>query len=444
MSKNNTEKALEVGVDTDSQIMHEAFSFISKIVQLEAYEFYKIIGPKSVQIELTNECNLRCKMCNRWKWAQETKARKSELSTEDLLDLFEQLKELGTAHILLSGGEPLLRKDFEVLLNYLNHTGISVTLITNGTYLPRSTAELLASTNATVIFSVDGSNQNIYSSIRGRDFFDKVLDNIRRMVEVKAQSQKSKIVMHFVAQKANVSDMISYYNLCKALEVDVVSFSIAHGPHVAEHNIGIDKSCIEVFKKNIVELEDYNKNQEKPTILIRDIIRECVTDNIPLSDVMMGMPMLTKFKEKPVPCLAASYWALIDAWGDVYPCCYVYYDNSSYSRYKKERTKFCLGNICEQKFIKIWEGEKFNRFRKLMNPVNIEEFPMVCGQCGSYFFFKKVIDGITNLRNKMTVDHSSMAEILAQAQEWLDSLETIDRSENINIKQELMKIVTKN
>ncbi len=70
--------------------------------------------PRSVELEITAKCNLRCKYCSHFSSEGDVT---NELSTEEWLTFFEECRKLGVMDILLSGGEPFLRKDIREIIN---------------------------------------------------------------------------------------------------------------------------------------------------------------------------------------------------------------------------------------------------------------------------------------------------------------------------------------
>ena len=88
------------------------------------FKFY----PETVVWEITFACNMRCLHCG----TSAGKQRPEELSTDEALSLIDELTELGCKNVTLSGGEPLLRKDWKVLAQRLKDNGLISYLITNG------------------------------------------------------------------------------------------------------------------------------------------------------------------------------------------------------------------------------------------------------------------------------------------------------------------------
>jgi radical SAM protein with 4Fe4S-binding SPASM domain len=93
--------------------------------------------PVSASIELTYRCNLHCGHCY-----CPPGERSRELSGEEIRTLIDRLAELGTLFLLMTGGDPLLRKDFAVLYRHAKERGMLVTVFTNGTLIDDRIAQL--------------------------------------------------------------------------------------------------------------------------------------------------------------------------------------------------------------------------------------------------------------------------------------------------------------
>lgn len=87
-------------------------------------------GPLWVNAEITYKCPLHCVFCyNPLDYAS---TFKSELSTEDWLKVFRQSRDLGSVQLGISGGEPLMRDDVEIMVSEANQMGYYVNLLTSG------------------------------------------------------------------------------------------------------------------------------------------------------------------------------------------------------------------------------------------------------------------------------------------------------------------------
>lgn len=149
------------------------------------------VKPNSFHLQwhLTERCNLKCKHCY-------TKGHSEELGTKDLFVILEQYVELIKAwgldknekqrKLSLSGGEPLLRKDFFKLLERINRNEenfTSITVMSNGLAINDKVAKKFKDLEiSNVQISVDGLEEN-NDKIRGRGNFRKAMDGVRKLVD---------------------------------------------------------------------------------------------------------------------------------------------------------------------------------------------------------------------------------------------------------------------
>lgn len=117
--------------------------------------------------EVTMGCNMRCGHCG----SSCKEALPDELSTEEALQLCEELADLGIKWVTLSGGEPLTRKDILIIIRRLKEKGVAVNMITNGWLLNEETVlRLKESGISTVAVSIDGTGE-IHDRIRVKGAF---------------------------------------------------------------------------------------------------------------------------------------------------------------------------------------------------------------------------------------------------------------------------------
>ncbi|MFC1706041.1 radical SAM/SPASM domain-containing protein [Planctomycetota bacterium] len=109
--------------------------------------------PRHCVWEITLSCNMRCKHCGSAAGA----ARPVELTTEEALGVCDELAALGTRQVTLSGGEPLLRQDWDVITKRLVDHGIRVNMVSNGFAVTDSVVERAKAAGLTNIgVSLDG------------------------------------------------------------------------------------------------------------------------------------------------------------------------------------------------------------------------------------------------------------------------------------------------
>lgn len=128
--------------------------------------------PHAVSWNITKKCNLRCAHC--YIDSAELKSsicdtRNSELATGECLNIIDQIAEVNNKIVLiLTGGEPLLRKDIFDLISYAKKQGMTVFLGTNGClFNDKIVDNLKASGISGVGISLDSLKQKIHDSFRG-------------------------------------------------------------------------------------------------------------------------------------------------------------------------------------------------------------------------------------------------------------------------------------
>lgn len=125
--------------------------------------------------ELTLRCNLGCIHCGSAAGCPRT----SELSTKEALVLVDQLADEGCRVVGLSGGEPLLRSDWDVLAKACRKRSIEARLLTNGWLFNREIAKRAVDAGiSSVSFSIDG-NERTHDFLRvARGSYERVMKGI--------------------------------------------------------------------------------------------------------------------------------------------------------------------------------------------------------------------------------------------------------------------------
>ena len=124
--------------------------------------------PFSGSFELTERCNLRCGHCYINQPAGSRAARARELTTSQVTGILDQIADAGCLYLLLTGGEALLRPDFEEIYLYAKRKGLLLTLFTNGTLLTPRLADFLAEWRPYALeITVYGATQDIYERVTG-------------------------------------------------------------------------------------------------------------------------------------------------------------------------------------------------------------------------------------------------------------------------------------
>ena len=115
-------------------------SFVQK---LKSHEFNIASRLSHLDIELTERCNNNCIHCCINLQANDSKAQAREMTTEQIKSILTEAAALGCLQVRFTGGEPLLRFDFEELYLFARRLGIKVLIFTNACLITPQLADLL-------------------------------------------------------------------------------------------------------------------------------------------------------------------------------------------------------------------------------------------------------------------------------------------------------------
>jgi len=123
--------------------------------------------PINVSIEVTPRCNLECVHCY-IKESCSNKQTEKELSAKEWYKIIDQVNDQGGLWLLLTGGEPFIRKDFLDIYLYAKRKGMMVAINTNGTLITPEIADVLAEWTPFVVeITLYGRSQKVYEEITG-------------------------------------------------------------------------------------------------------------------------------------------------------------------------------------------------------------------------------------------------------------------------------------
>lgn len=131
-------------------------------------------------LEATKRCNLTCKHC----FNNSEFALPNESSAEELKKHIDHLASHSSGNnLVISGGEPLTRKDLFSLISHAYDRGLSVELLTNGLIINEDILAKLKYFNVKVRVSLDGFSKDTHEFLRGPGTFNKTVDHITRLVQ---------------------------------------------------------------------------------------------------------------------------------------------------------------------------------------------------------------------------------------------------------------------
>ncbi len=134
--------------------------------------------PRSVDLAITKQCNLRCTYCSHFTSAGDVG---QDLPTEQWLRFFEELNQCAVMDVILQGAEPFCREDLRQLIQGIVRNRMRFTILSNGTLITDEIASFLASTYRCdgVQISIDGSTPKIHDACRGKGNFVRAMKGIK-------------------------------------------------------------------------------------------------------------------------------------------------------------------------------------------------------------------------------------------------------------------------
>ncbi|ULA62570.1 MAG: RadicalSAM domain-containing protein [Nitrospira sp.] len=140
--------------------------------QLDPHTYLNVVStraertrqPDRATIELTYGCNLRCVHC----YNPTHRALPQELTTAEVCSILTQMADLGVLTVSLSGGEPSLRPDIDIILRHARRAGLLVSLLSNATRMTPAFASLLDEIGVSRLsISIYGATAATYERMTG-------------------------------------------------------------------------------------------------------------------------------------------------------------------------------------------------------------------------------------------------------------------------------------
>jgi SynChlorMet cassette radical SAM/SPASM protein ScmE len=157
--------------------------------------------PRSVDLSITNKCNLRCKYCSHFTSPSDVG---QDLPSEEWLKLFAELNRCAVLWVCLQGGEVFFRSDLKDLIEGIVLNRMRFSILSNGTLITDESAELLASSGRCeeVQVSIDGSTPTVHDSFRGKGSFLKAIEGIEVL-----RKHNIPVTVRVTIHKKNVGDL---------------------------------------------------------------------------------------------------------------------------------------------------------------------------------------------------------------------------------------------
>jgi heme b synthase len=318
--------------------------------------------------ELTRSCNLFCAHC-RASSAGDTYS--GELSTEECLRVVDEIAAVGNPILILTGGEPLMRKDLFSIAKYAAGRQLKVVMGSNGTLITGETASLLKEIPISrIAVSLDFPSAELQDKFRGQPgAYSAAVAGINN-----ARQAGIEVQVNCTLTRLNIACLDDLLSL--ALDLGAVAFHpfllVPTGRGKGLENVALSPQQHEETLNRIYDLQEkmgdriFFKPTDAPHYLRIMKQRAKGSEGKPPAPVRPGHPAHSISRG----CLAGTGFCFISHRGAVQGCGYLDVE---------------AGNVREQPFKRIWEDSPLFRdlrdLRNLKGKCGLCEYKKICGGC---------------------------------------------------------------
>ncbi|MEA3214959.1 MAG: hypothetical protein QOJ19_1115 [Acidimicrobiia bacterium] len=342
--------------------------------------------PDEVAFKLTNRCDLRCDHCYQWNefgyhHDLEPHDRHGDLDLSIVARVLAVTREL-QSNVYIWGGEPLIYRDWDGLIDILHEHRRWTSICTNGTLLARRLSSLCRiSERLELVIALDGFEAE-HDSLRGSGSFRKTLGGLRALIEAKHRgSYLGEITVNCVFQDAMLNRLLDFVTFLEQEGVETVYLSFPwylsdgtsqlmdeyvahHHPHLTLRMVDTKPSWYSYkFKLDPSRLDDLRAELLRiNTAVWRIKVRyNPELDSADLEDFILGSHRPAQNKSR---CLALQSRLDVFPNGNVVSC--------------KFFPEFSVGNLERSDVRDVWESVAFNRVRKAVADNGLMP---VCAKC---------------------------------------------------------------
>lgn len=320
-------------------------------------------GPVCLYLETTNRCNLLCTTCPRTYAELEPPA---DMSWDLFSHIIDQVPDI--ARVVLHGvGEPMLVKDLPRMIRALKARGAHVLFNTNGTVLtPKRGRELSDAGLDELRVSLDAADARTFLLIRGKDYFNRIVRNVRAFTEMQAREGLSlpRVSLWLTGLKETVAQLPQFVRIA--------------------HEIGVG----EVYLQRLVYSGATSGGMARPDQALFEQLTQEEAGHLAAAETeaaRLGLHFNASGATEPGESLARGAgdapWSLcrrpwtvmyFTANGRALPCCIAPFAQNGYENYT-------LGDARTQSLAEIWNSAAYQTFRTaLQSPCP----PTACAGCG--------------------------------------------------------------
>jgi MoaA/NifB/PqqE/SkfB family radical SAM enzyme len=326
--------------------------------------------PVCLYLETTNRCNLLCTTCPR---TYEELEPPADMSWELFTTIVDQLPHLARA-VLHGVGEPMLVKNLPRMVRYLKDRGTYVLFNTNGTVLnERNGRALIGAGLDELRVSFDAANAESYKAIRGKNFFNRILKNVRAFRELQEREghTKPRVSAWLTGLRQTVEELPDFVRL--AAETGIKEVHLQRLVFFNDDAIGLARPDQALYERLSAEEAAHI---ERATALAKSLGVEFSASG-GASEPGLSLKRQDERQDQGNGApwsLCRRPWTVMyfTANGRALPCCIAPFSQRGYENYT-------LGDATQQTLREIWTGPAYQNFRRALK----SDQPLAaCASCG--------------------------------------------------------------
>lgn len=301
--------------------------------------------PTNLYFEVTNRCNLPCQTC----------VRTFNLHEVERDPLPQELKQAAAAlptlrRMVLQGiGEPLLNKKLPEMIRFGKAQGAWVLFNTNAVLLDRSWQDALIDYGLDELrVSIDAATPETYREIRGAPVFDRIVANVEQFVARKAERgvMHPRLSLWMVAMRRNLHELPALVELAGRIGVPEVYFQ-----RLVYNGLGVAQQAQSL----------HGETEGEVGAVIEEAMRCGERCGVTLRASGATTPLESlRATDEPRPwsrCQRPWDTIYVTAHGKVLPCCIAPFAHQDFG-------SLVLGDLTEQSLEEVWQGARYQEFRR--------------------------------------------------------------------------------
>lgn len=308
---------------------------MKNIKSVNEYREYLKTNPRlrHLFLELTNKCNERCIHCG----SSCGEFNDKELTLDQYKSFLDQIKEdlnINEFMLCITGGEPLLRKDFFDIMSYANNLGFNWGMTSNGILITPEVAKKLYEVGMkTISISIDGLESTHDSFRRTPGGYKRAMQGIQNLINV---GKFHHIQVTTVVTHQNINELPQLYDILKDIDID--SWRVINIEPMGRANLHPELLLTKEDYRYMVNFILDMRKREEP------VCYGC--------SHYLGLTYEHTIRDWYFLCTAGIQTASITSTGDIIACLDI-----------ERRPEFVQGNILTDNFKDVWFN-KFKIFRK--------------------------------------------------------------------------------